>query len=91
MFVTQTMIPIVLAPLLLGESFASTPYGGVPLAASLAVLVAGAALLARSPLLLALMEGDRVSHASGSAPSPSAPSQETIRSSPSTEALDPSS
>jgi hypothetical protein len=90
-FVTQTVIPIVLAPLLLGESFGGTPLGGFALAASLALLVAGAALLARSPLLLALMEGDRVSHASGSAPSPPAASQETIRSSPSTEALDPSS
>ena len=84
-------MPIVLAPLLFGESFADTPLGGVPLSASLALLVAGAALLARSPLLLALMEGERVSHASGSAPSPSAPSQETIRSSPATDAGEPSS
>ena len=90
-FVTQTVVPVVLAPLLLGESFDATPLGGVPLGASLALLVAGAALLARSPLLLALMERERVSHASGSARSPSPPSQETIRSSPNTEALDPSS
>src|SRR5437588_598317 len=54
-FVTQTVVPVIVAPLLLGESFAATPLGGVPLAVSLAVLVAGAALLARSPLLLALM------------------------------------
>jgi hypothetical protein len=90
-FVTQTVVPVVLAPLLLGESFAATPLGGVPLVASLALLVAGAALLARSPLLLALMEGERASHASGSAASPSPPSQEMIRSSPSTEVPDPSS
>jgi hypothetical protein len=90
-FVTQTVIPVVLAPLLLGERFSGTPLGGLPLGASLALLVAGAALLARSPLLLALMEGERVSHASGSAPSPSEASQETIRSSPSTDAVDPSS
>jgi hypothetical protein len=90
-FVTQTAVPIVLAPLLLGENFSGTPFGGVALAASLALLIAGAALLARSPLLLALMEGERVSHASGSAPSPPPASQDTIRSSPSTEALDPSS
>ena len=50
-FVTQTVIPIVVAPLLFGESFADTPLGGVPLSASLALLVGGAALLARSPLL----------------------------------------
>jgi hypothetical protein len=90
-FVTQTVVPVVLAPLLLGESFAATPLGGLPLGASLALLIAGAALLARSPLLLALMEGDRVSRASGSAPSPAPPSQEMTRSSPATDELDPSS
>jgi hypothetical protein len=90
-FVTQTVVPVVLAPLLLGERFSATPLGGIPLGISLAVLVAGAAALARSPLLLALMEGERVSHASGLTPSPSAASQETIRSSPATEEADPSS
>lgn len=89
-FVTQTVIPVVLAPLLLGERFSATPLGGVPLGLSLALLVSGAALLARSPLLLALMAGQRVSHSSGSAPSRSAPSQEMIRSSPSTDEADPS-
>jgi hypothetical protein len=90
-FVTQTVIPIVVAPLLFGESFADTPLGGVPLSASLALLVAGAALLARSPLLVALMEGERVSQASGSAPSALPPSHETNRSSPLTDAAEPSS
>jgi hypothetical protein len=90
-FVTQTVIPIVVAPLLFGESFAHTPMGGVPLAASLALLVSGAALLARSPLLVALMAGERVSVASGSALNPSAPSQATSRSTPDTEDADPSS
>ena len=32
-FVTQTVIPIVVAPLLFGESFTDTPLGGVPLSA----------------------------------------------------------
>jgi hypothetical protein len=90
-FVTQTVVPIVVAPLLFGESFADTPWGGVPLSASLALLVVGAAALARSQLLVALMEGERVSQSSGSAPSPRAPSQEISRSSPATEAGDPSS
>jgi hypothetical protein len=90
-FVTQTVIPIVVAPLLFGESFADTPLGGVPLSASLALLVTGAALLARSPLLVALMAGDRVNQASGSAPSPLESSREINRSSPSTDAVDPSS
>ena len=88
-FVTQTAIPIILAPLLLGESFADTPLGGIPLGASLALLVAGAAMLARSPLLLALMEGQRVSDESGSTPSRSDATQESIRSSPATEDGDP--
>jgi hypothetical protein len=90
-FVTQTVIPIVVAPLLFGESFADTPWGGVPLSASLALLMVGAAVLARSQLLVALMEGERVSQSSGSAPSPREPSQEISRSSPETEAGDPSS
>ena len=61
-FVTQTVVPVALAPVLFGERFSATPLDGVPLGVSLAVLIAGAALLARSPLLLALMEGERVSH-----------------------------
>src|SRR5580693_2507298 len=90
-FVTQTVVPVALAPLLFGERFSVTPLGGVPLGVSLAVLIAGAAALARSPLLLALMEGERVSQPSGSAPKPEESSQETMRSSPTTEAEDPSS
>jgi drug/metabolite transporter (DMT)-like permease len=89
-FVTQTAVPLVLAPLLFGEHFGATPLGGVPLVASLALLVAGAAMLARSPLLLALMEGQPVSDSIDSTPSPSARSEETMRSSPSTESGEPS-
>src|SRR5436190_18830197 len=87
-FVTQTVIPVVLAPLLLGESFSATPLDGVPLALSLAVLIGAAAALARSPLLLALMGGESasVSQASGSTRRPSLASHATIRSSPATEA-----
>src|ERR1019366_8452987 len=85
-FVTQTV-----APVLLGERFGATPLSGGPLVASLLLLVVGAALLARSPLLLALMAGERISHPSGSAPSRSDPSQEMMRSSPTTEEADPSS
>jgi hypothetical protein len=89
-FVTQTVVPVMLAPLLLGESFSSTPLGGVPLTISLAVLVAGAAVLARSPLLLALTEVEPVSEPSGSTDSPSERSHETIRSRPASEEGDPS-
>jgi hypothetical protein len=91
-FVTQTVIPVMLAPLLLGERFTATPLGGFPLAVSLALLVAGAAALARSPLLLALMAGElEVNRASGSTESPPEPSHETIRSKPATDAAEPSS
>jgi hypothetical protein len=89
-FVTQTVVPVVLAPLLLGESFSSTPLGGVPLTISLLVLVVGAAALARSPLLLALMEGEVVSDPSGSEESPSARNHETMRSTPRRDDDDPS-
>jgi hypothetical protein len=89
-FVTQTVVPVALAPLLFGELFRETPLGGVPLLISLVALVTGAGLLARSELLVGLMERELVSHPSGSAPSRSTPSEETIRSSPRTEETDPS-
>jgi hypothetical protein len=88
-FVTQTVVPIVLAPLILNEKFTDTPLSGAPLALSLAVIVAGAAALARSPLLLALMEGE-VSEPRGSTDSPSERSHETIRSTPPNEEGEPS-
>jgi hypothetical protein len=88
-FVTQTVVPLMIAPLLLGEHFSDTPLGGVPLAASLGLLVVGAAMLARSPLLIAVMEGQRVSEPSGSAPSRSDATQAAIRSSPATDDGEP--
>ena len=90
-FVAQTVVPLAAAPALFGERFGATPLGGLPLALSLAVLVCGAALLARSPLLLALMEPDPVSQPSGSASSPEERSQATMRSTPVTDAGEPSS
>jgi hypothetical protein len=89
-FVTQTIVPVLLAPLLFGERFATTPAHGIPLAFSLLVLVAAAATLARSPLLLALMEGELVSDESDSTRSPRAPSEAAIRSMPDADAADPS-
>jgi hypothetical protein len=65
-FTIQTAVPVALAPVLFNESFAATPAGGVPLALSLALVVAGAAVLARSPLLLAMMTGERGSGEQGS-------------------------
>jgi hypothetical protein len=117
-FVTQTIVPVLLAPVLFNESFASTPLSGVPLAASLLVVVAGAAVLARSPLLLALMHSEHAQEApdptqdtpnptqdapgaseetaqlasepSDSTPSRSASNQDTSRTTPRTEAGEPS-
>jgi hypothetical protein len=97
-FVTQTVVPVALAPILFGERFTATPLGGIPLAVSLLVLIAGAALLARSPLLTNLFEvggppraDELVRVPSGSVPSPEEPSQATIRSSPASELDDPPS
>jgi hypothetical protein len=93
-FVTQTVVPVMLAPLL---------------SASLVVVVAGAAVLARSPLLLALMPDERThdeqilkspdaadgagqlsSAASDSTPRRADASQDTSRSTPRSEAGEPS-
>jgi drug/metabolite transporter (DMT)-like permease len=53
-FVVQTVVPVGLAAVLLHEPFFATAYGGVPLLLCLAVLLAGATVLARSRLLLAI-------------------------------------
>jgi drug/metabolite transporter (DMT)-like permease len=53
-FVAQTFVPVILAPLILHESFLDTPLAGVPLLGCLLVLLAGATVIARSPALLAL-------------------------------------
>lgn len=84
-FVTQTLVPVALAPLLFGESFASTPLYGVPLVASLLLVAGGAASLARSPVLLTLMAGEAVSTDSDSVPRPSERRPETRRSTPRTD------
>ncbi len=60
-FVIQTAVPVALAPVVLGEHFTETPLSGVLLALSLLILMGGAVILARSPLLLALMEVEAVS------------------------------
>lgn len=46
--VIQTALPVLLAPLLLGEDWGATPLGGAVIGASLAVLGAGAVALAAS-------------------------------------------
>jgi drug/metabolite transporter (DMT)-like permease len=48
MFAVQVLVPVLLAPLIFGESWGSTPLGGAVLVASIAVAVAGTVLLAGS-------------------------------------------
>jgi hypothetical protein len=48
MLAVQVLIPVLLAPLIFGESWGSTPLGGVVLVISIAIAVAGTILLAGS-------------------------------------------
>jgi drug/metabolite transporter (DMT)-like permease len=48
MFAVQILVPVLLAPLIFGESWSGTPLGGAALVASMAVAVAGTVLLAGS-------------------------------------------
>ncbi len=56
MFAVQVLIPVLLAPLIFGESWGSTPLGGAVLVASMAVAVAGTTLLAGSRAVGAVIE-----------------------------------
>jgi drug/metabolite transporter (DMT)-like permease len=48
MFAVQVLVPVLLAPLIFGESWGSTPLGGAALLAFMALAIAGTALLAGS-------------------------------------------
>ncbi len=48
MLAVQVLVPVVLAPLIFGESWADTPLGGVALVAFMGVALAGTVLLAGS-------------------------------------------
>jgi len=48
MFAVQVLLPVILAPLIFGESWAETPGGGVALVAFIALALAGTVLLAGS-------------------------------------------
>lgn len=56
MFATQVLVPVLLAPLIFGESWAETPLGGIALIASMAVAVAGTVLLAGSRAVGAVIQ-----------------------------------
>lgn len=53
--VVDIVVAVGLAPWLTGDRWLATPFDGVPLVASIVVLLAGAATLARSPRVTALM------------------------------------
>ena len=56
MFAVQVLVPVVLAPLIFGESWAETPLGGVALLAFMSLAVAGTTLLAGSKTVGAVIE-----------------------------------
>jgi hypothetical protein len=56
MFAVQVLVPVILAPLIFGESWGETPLGGALLVASIGVAVAGTVLLAGSSAVGAVME-----------------------------------
>ena len=56
MFAVQVLVPVILAPLIFGESWGSTPLGGAVLVASMAIAVAGTTLLAGSSAVGAVIE-----------------------------------
>ena len=56
MFAVQVLVPVMLAPLIFGESWATTPLGGAALVAFMALAVAGTVLLAGSKAVGAVIE-----------------------------------
>ena len=56
MFAVQILVPVLLAPLIFGESWAGTPLGGLALVAFIAVAVSGTILLAGSKTVGAVIE-----------------------------------
>src|SRR5205807_4808893 len=56
-FVTQLLVPALLAPVLVNEPWGATPLGGAVLATSLLVVAAGSALLAGSRVVAAITSG----------------------------------
>jgi drug/metabolite transporter (DMT)-like permease len=56
MFAVQILVPVLLAPLIFGESWGDTPLGGVALVAFMGLAVAGTVLLAGSKAVGAVIE-----------------------------------
>jgi drug/metabolite transporter (DMT)-like permease len=94
-FVVQTLVPVALAPLLLHENYFRDPLAGAVLLISLGVLLSGAAVLASSPALIALMapeaDGAQASVESGTAESRACDSDAAKPAKDASDASDPSS
>jgi drug/metabolite transporter (DMT)-like permease len=56
MFAVQVLVPVLLAPLIFGESWSTTPGGGIALVGFMAVALAGTTLLAGSRAVGAVLE-----------------------------------
>jgi drug/metabolite transporter (DMT)-like permease len=56
MFAVQVLVPVILAPLIFGESWSETPLGGIALLAFMLVALAGTMLLAGSKAVGAVIE-----------------------------------
>jgi hypothetical protein len=59
MFAVQVLVPVLLAPLIFGEAWSTTPLGGVALVGFMAIAVAGTILLAGSRVVGAVIETAR--------------------------------
>jgi drug/metabolite transporter (DMT)-like permease len=59
MFAVQVLVPVLLAPLIFGESWSTTPLGGVALVGFMAIAVSGTILLAGSRAVGAVIENAR--------------------------------
>jgi drug/metabolite transporter (DMT)-like permease len=85
-FVTQLLVPALLAPLLVQESWDSTPLGGVVLVIGLLIVAAGSFLLASSRIVQAFTAGEP---ARSSTDTGDSPSRESSESSASNDTIDP--
>lgn len=76
-FVTQLLVPALLAPVLVHERWGDTPGGGLVLLAGLLVVSAGSALLAGSRVVQAFTAGEPARSSTETERSPSRPSSES--------------
>ena len=73
-FVTQLLVPVLLAPVLVHEAWSSTPLGGLVLLGGLLLVAAGSAVLASSRVVAALTAG-----ATGSPPAATSATVDGVR------------